>query len=116
LTSTGLGHSFTRVPYSNSDAVVASTGLDPLPDDSGRRHGRRRLSKWGPAEGRRLLFNSARAAVRTKLWRGYYQTQLNKGLSSTAATVILARKMLRVAFAVYKHNQPFDPAFRAGHV
>jgi transposase len=110
LSSTYLGHAFTRVPYANSDAVVAASGLDPRPDDSGQKKGRRRLSKRGPGEERRLLFNCARSASLTKLWRPYYGAQLAKGLSATAATVILARKMLRVAFAVYKHGQPFNPA------
>jgi transposase len=109
LTSTCLGQRFTRLPYATSDAVVAATGLDTRADDSGQRHGRRRLSKQGPAEERRLLFNCARSASQTKLWRPYYEMQLAKGLSPTAATVILARKMLRVAFAVYKHRQPFNP-------
>lgn len=109
LTSTCLGHRFTRLPYATSDAVVAATGLDTRPDDSGQKHGRRRLTKQGPAEERRLLFNCARSASQTKLWRPYYEAQLAKGLSPTAATVILARKMLRVAFAVYKHRQAFNP-------
>jgi len=109
LGSTCLGHTFTRLPYANSDAVVAHTGFDPRPADSGQKHGRRRLSKRGPGETRRVLFNCAMAASKTKLWRPYYQAQRAKGLSSTAAIVILARKMLRVAFALYKHDQPFDP-------
>ena len=108
LTSTCLGHGFTRVPYANSNAVIAHIGFDPRPADSGTKHGRRRLSKRGPAEERRLLFNCARSASRTKQWHPYYEAQRAKGLSSTAATVILARKMVRVAFAMYKHNQPFD--------
>jgi transposase len=108
-TSTWLTYSFMRTPYANGDAAVASTGLDPRPDDSGQKQGRRRLSKCGPALGRALLFNCARAGARTKVWQAYYQAQLAKGLSNTAATVILARKMVRVAFAVYKQNRPFDP-------
>ena len=115
LSSTCLGHSFTRLPYANANAVIAHTGFDPRPDDSGTRHGRRRLSKRGPAEERRLLFNCARSAALTKLWRPYYEAQLAKGLSATAATVILARKMVRVAFALYKRNQPFDPARIGAH-
>ena len=109
LTSTWLAHSFTRVPYANGDAVVASTGLDPRPEDSGQKRGRRRLSKRGPALGRALLFNCARAAARMKIWKPYYEAQLAKGLSKTAATLILARKMVRVAFAVYKADRPFNP-------
>lgn len=110
LSSTCLGHSFTRVPYSNSDAVVAQAGLDPRPHDSGKKQGRRRLSKRGPAEERRLLFNCAMSACKTKQWRPYYQAQRAKGLCSTAALNILARKMLRVAFALYKQHQAFDPS------
>jgi transposase len=40
LTSTWLGDRFTRLPYANSDAVVAAAGLDPRPEDSGQRQGR----------------------------------------------------------------------------
>ena len=108
LGSTCLGYTFTRVPYLNSDAVIAHTGFDPRPADSGQKRGRRRLSKRGPGELRRVLFNCAMAAAKTTLWRPYYQAQRRKGLSSTAALVILARKMTRVAFAVYQRNQPFD--------
>ena len=110
LGSTWLGYTFSRIPYANSDAVIAHTGFDPRPADSGQKHGRRRLSKRGPGETRRVLFNCAMSAAKTKLWRPYYEAQRAKGLSSTAALVILARKMVRVAFAVYKQNQPFDPA------
>jgi transposase len=115
LSSTCLGHSFTRLPYASGDAVVAHTGLDPRPDDSGKRRGRRRLSKRGPAEERRLLFNCARSAARMKLWRPYYEMQLAKGLSATAATVVLARKMVRIAFALYKQDRPFDPVRFTAH-
>jgi transposase len=111
LGSTCLGHALTRLPYANSDAVVAAIGLDPRPDDSGLRRGRRRLSKQGPSELRHLSYTCAMAATRTPRWKPYYLAQRAKGLSSTAAIVVLARKMLRVAFAVTKHNVPFDPAF-----
>ena len=110
LSSTCMAASFTRLPYTSADAVVAQTGLDPRPDDSGKRKGRRRLSKQGPSEQRRLLFNCARSAARTKLWRPYYERQRAKGLSATAATVILARKLVRIAFALYKTDKPFDPS------
>ena len=114
LTSTWLGYRFTRLPYATSDAVVAAAGLDPRADDSGQKHGPRRLSKRGPAEERRLVFNCARCAARMPLWRPYYEAQRAKGLSSTAATIVLGRKMLRVAFALYQHREPFDPALIAG--
>jgi transposase len=114
LTSTWLGYRFTKLPYTTSDAVVAAAGLDPRPDDSGQKHGPRKLSKQGPGEDRRLVFNCARCAARMPLWRPYYEAQRAKGLSATAATIVLGRKMLRVAFAVYQHRQPFDPRLIGG--
>ncbi len=110
LGSTCLGYTLTRVPYANSDAVIAHTGFDPRPADSGQKHGRRRLSRRGPGELRRVLFNCGMAAAKTPLWRPYYQAQRAKGLSSTAAIVILSRKLVRIAFALNKHNRDFDPA------
>jgi transposase len=115
VTSTYLAHRFTKLPYASGDAAVAQTGLDPRADDSGKRHGRRKLSKAGPSEQRRLLFNCGRAAARTAVWRPYYEAQLAKGLSKTAAAIILARKMVRVAFALYKHDRPFDPNHLLSH-
>ena len=115
LSSTCLAHTFTRLAYSSAEAIVAAVGLDPRAEDSGQKHGRRRISKRGPSEMRRLLFNCGRAAARMKLWRPYYQAQLAKGLSATAAALILARKMLRIAFALYKRNASFDPALVSSH-
>jgi transposase len=56
-----------RLPLASADAFVAFTGLDPRPQDSGQRRGRRRLSKRGPGELRRLLYLAAMSAAKTKL-------------------------------------------------
>jgi transposase len=113
LTATCLANNLTRLPYRSGDAAVAQTGFDPRPCDSGKKRGRRRLSKCGPSEQRRLMFNAARSAARMKLWRPCYERHLAKGLSSTAATVALARKMVRIAFALCKQDRPFDPSYLA---
>lgn len=99
---------FTRVPLRRSDAVVAFYGMDPRPKDSGQLRGRRRLSKRGSAEGRRLLFNAAKSAINTPTWKPYYQSLCQKGFSGTEAIVIVARRILRIAFAMFKHNTTFD--------
>ncbi|WP_029921539.1 IS110 family transposase, partial [Nevskia soli] len=93
----------------NADAFVAYTGLDPRPMDSGQKSGRRRLSKRGPAELRRLLYNAAMSAAKTKTWRPFYQRQRAKGLSTTAALVILARKIARIAWSIHRHHTSFNP-------
>jgi transposase len=109
LSGAALLHLFTRLGFKDSDAPIAYSGLDPRPADSGQKIGRRRLSKRGPAELRRLLYNAAMAAAKTKVWKPYYQRQRAKGLSTTAAFVVLARKLIRVAFALFKQDAYFDP-------
>jgi transposase len=76
--------------------------------DSGQKVGQRRLSKRGPAEWRRLLFNAAMSASRTKAWKEHYERERAKGLSRTAALNVLARKLVRVAFGLFKSHQHFD--------
>lgn len=110
LTSTWLTNLLNRVPLRNGDALIAFLGLDPRPWDSGQKRGRRRLSKRGPAEGRRLLFNAAMAAAKTQTWQPLYARYRQQGWSSTAALIIIARKLARIAFAVFKTQTPFDPA------
>lgn len=99
---------FTRLNHTGADAVVAFTGLDPRPMESGNRRGQRCLSKRGPAELRRLLFNAAMSAARTSSWRALYDRERAKGLPRTAALIVLARKLVRVAFSLFKTGCSFD--------
>lgn len=105
-----LANTFSRLAFRSSDAFIAYTGLDPRPCDSGQKVGRRRLSKRGPSELRRLLFNAALAASRTLVWKPTYERYRARGLPSTAALVILARRIARVAWSVQRHQTNFDPA------
>lgn len=97
-----------RIRFQNADAIVAYSGLDPRPNDSGQHRGRRRITKRGPPEMRRLLYLAAQAAAKSKAGRPLYQSILAKGFSTTQALVILARKLLRVAYSIWKTGQPFD--------
>lgn len=106
----GLLSLLERVPLTHGDAFIAFLGLDPRPQDSGQRVGRRRLSKRGPSELRRLLYNAASSASKSKLWKPWYEYYRGKGLSSTAALVVIARKIARIAFSLYRHNTSFDPS------
>lgn len=110
LGSVTLAQALSHLPFTSADAFIAHTGLDPRPQDSGSRRGRRRLSKRGPSELRRVLHICAMSAARTRVWRPYYQAQRAKGLSGTAALVVLSRKMARTAFGICKRRVDFDPA------
>ena len=97
-----------RIPFAKADAVVAYSGLDPRPNDSGQHRGRRRITKRGPPEMRRLLFLAAQAAAKSKAARPVYEAIRAKGFSTTQALVILARKLLRVAYSIWKTGQSFE--------
>lgn len=99
-----------RGEFLTSDSLVAFAGLDPRANDSGKHKGQRRLSHQGDAQLRTTLFMAAKTGSRLPTWKPYYQSQLAKGLSSTEATIILARKMLRVAWSVYRHGSEFRHA------
>ena len=115
LTAAQLVSTLTRVPFANVDAFIAHTGTDPRPNDSGHKRGRRRLTHRGNAQLRSLLYMAAMAAARNALWRPYYQAQRLKGLPATAAYVVVARRIARVAFSLFRTGQDYD-ASRLSHL
>jgi transposase len=106
--SIGLGALLSRIEFANADALVAFSGLDPRPCDSGQHRGRRRLSKRGPAWLRRQMYLVAFAASHSKALKPLYESIKAHGFAPTQALVILARKLLRVAFAVWNGQTMFD--------
>jgi transposase len=110
LNTAALLSVFGRLHDASANAVIAFLGMDLRPRDSGNSSGQRHMSKRGQPEFRRLLFNAARSAARTKAWAVYYQRELAKGLAPVQATNILARRLVRVAFSLFKSGAMFDAA------
>lgn len=106
--SIAVGALLSRMRFANADALVAYSGLDPRPCDSGQHRGKRRLSKRGPAWLRRQMYLVALAACHSKALAPLYQSIKAKGFAPTQALVILARKLLRVAFALWRRTTTFD--------
>lgn len=106
-TSTLLAALLGRIPFANADALVAFCGLDPRAVDSGTKRGRRRLTKRGPALLRRQMWLAAFAGTRTAALKPIYQQLRQRGFATTEAVVILARKLLRIAFAIWRSNDGF---------
>ena len=109
LTGARLLASFQRGDFRNADAFIAFLGLDLRISDSGKKKGRRCLTKRGDSEARRLLHNAAMAASRTSAWKGFYEALRERGLSTTQALVALARKLARVVFALLKNQSEYSP-------
>jgi len=100
---------FARVPFHSSDAVVAFVGLDVRANDSGKHRGQRRLTKMGPAHLRREVWLMGFVGTHTKLLKPIYQALLARGLTTTESIMILGRRILRIAWAVWRTGKPFDP-------
>ena len=93
--------------FAGSDAFISYLGLDVRIRDSGHFKGKRKLTKRGPPELRRLLFCASHAARHYHRFAEYYQKQLDKGLCKIAARVILARKLARIAFTLMRNEENF---------
>ena len=100
----------TRWPLANANAWIACTGLDPRPNESGGRTGRRRLSKQGAPVLRQMLYMAAMGLKRCRNGQPFYEELSKRGHPSTAIFNILARKLARIAWGVFKSGKDFDPA------
>jgi transposase len=109
ISGAALAMVFHRGEFTGSDAYVAFIGLDVRARDSGQSHGRRKLTKQGDPELRRLLYLAAMQAKSKPAWQPFYQRHIDRGLAPVQAINALARKLARVAFALMKHQTDYQP-------
>lgn len=112
LTALAIVATYHRGQFRSADAFIAFMGMDVRVRDSGKFRGRRKLTKKGDSELRRLLFNAAMQGRRSALWEPYYLALRARGMSTTAAFVALGRKLARVCFALLQNEADFNPDFR----
>jgi len=108
LTAMALVIAFDRGEFKSADAFVAFLGMDVRVRDSGKFTGQRKLTKKGDGEYRRLIFNAARAAGRFG-FKPHLERFKDRGMKTTQAYVALGRKLIRIAFALMKNREHFDP-------
>jgi transposase len=96
--------------FSHPDQFVAYIGLDLTVRDSGEKQGKQRLSHRGDGELRRLLYVAAQANLRCRQspFRQQYERERAKGLSHTAATCAVARKLAKVCWSLVKHGTKYQ--------
>lgn len=109
LNALALKAMYHRGEFSNVDRFIAYLGLDIKVRDSGTFKGRRKLTKKGDPEVRRLLFNGARAAAyRQAEWAEQKQKLIARGFSEIQTSVILARKIARIGYALMKTGSVYE--------
>jgi transposase len=96
--------------FDHGRQLVAYAGLNPAHHQSGTRRGRTTLSKVGNALLRKALFLPAAVARRwcpaLKAWADGLAA---RGLKPLQVRGAVMRKLLLAAYAVLKHQTPFDP-------
>jgi transposase len=111
LTAQALVAGYHSGSFVHHDPFIAYLGLDVRAKDSGKFRGQRKLTKHGDGEYRRLLYCAAVTACRMP---GYfserYQGLLARGLATTAAHVVIARKLAVIGFNLLRKGVEFDPA------
>ena len=89
---------------------IAFVGLDISVRQSGQWRGRGKLTKRGNPYLRKRFYSAAWGAVMNYSdFRKYYDQLKSQGKNHVEALLTIARKLLRIAFAVLKHNTPYDP-------
>lgn len=107
INAAALVAAYNRGAFSGANAFIAYLGFDVRIRESGKFKGKRKLTKYGESELRRLLYCAAKPSRSYVPFDQYYENQLAKGLPKIAANVILARKLARIAFALLRDQSTF---------
>ncbi len=114
VTAAAVAACLTTRHFAHPDAFVAYIGLDVRVRDSGQRSGVRSLSKRGNPELRRLLYLCAQSTLNVhdpaNPFKAQYYRELAKGLPTTAALNVVARKMARTCWSMVTYGTTYDPS------
>ncbi len=113
LTAAALTVRLLNLQCPDYDAFVAYVGLDLRVGESGDRHGPRHLTKHGDGVLRWLLYLAARANLTIRKENGFqrfYARKLAEGWTKTQALCMVARKLAKVAWALYYNGQHYQEA------
>ena len=84
-------------------------GLDLFEISSGEHQGQRRISKRGRSLLRKVLYFASLNVVRKGgIFHYKYQSYLDRGMLKKKALIAIARKLLRVIFALVRDHKEFD--------
>jgi transposase len=93
--------------------ITKLAGLDLFEISSGKHKGTRRISKRGRPLLRKLLFNAALSMVsRYGIMRQTYQSYLERGMLKMKALVAIARKLLRIIFALARNQTEYISSYQ----
>lgn len=91
--------------------LVSYAGYDVVEKQSGKRHGKTRISKKGNSHIRRVLHFPALNVVRygTEPFASFHQRLMDNGKLKMQAYTAVQKKLLVIMWALWKKNERFDP-------
>jgi len=105
-----LLHHFIQYPNANQKQIVSLVGLDPTLKESGTSvRGKSKVSKSGSKLCRGILFMAVLNAVRNnEELKSFYNRLKDNGKHTTVAQIAVMRKIVVLAFTIYKNNEVYD--------
>lgn len=91
--------------------LVSYAGYDVVEKQSGKRHGKTRISKKGNSHIRRVLHFPALSVVRygTEPFASFHQRLMDNGKLKMQAYTAIQKKLLVLMWALWRKNERFDP-------
>ena len=109
-----LGETAAFEGFTHAAEVEKLAGLNLFEISSGKHLGQRRISKRGRSLLRKALYFAALNVVKKKgVFHEKYQSYLKRGMPKNKALVAIARKLVRVIFAIVRNDAVFDPNYEA---
>jgi transposase len=101
---------FLRYPSASRQEITALTGLDPVQNESGTSLKRKtRISKQGISLVRGLLYMPILSTVQhNKEMKHFYERLIKSGKAKMSAQVAVMRKVILLAYSLYKNNEIYD--------
>lgn len=101
---------FMKYPDANAKKLTALAGLDPIFRESGTFKGKQKISKQGGYQLRTALFMPTLSALRhNDRLRNFYDRLLNNGKSKKLAVTAVMRKLILMAFSIFKSGNTYKP-------
>jgi transposase len=101
--------------FPSADHLVSFCGLALSESQSGQSRQRRFLSRRGSARLRSAFYQAALLAIKYDRYLGaYYRRRVRQGLTKKRALLSVARKLVRISYALLKSGQPYQPQVVGG--
>ena len=110
ITAIVLLHLFIKYPQANQKQIVSLVGLDPVIKESGTSlKGKPKISKSGSRLYRGVLFMATMVSIKfNKQMKDFYDRLKEHGKHSTVAQIAVMRKLIVIAYSLYKNGTQYD--------